>query len=164
MKNKTYFIFVLSCFLLFILSFNFFQSRRPFSESEVIKITNEARKQAGLPALSPDQRLAAAARDKLHDMKLREYFSHQAPDGEQPWGWFEKNGYLFVYAGENLAVNFTDAESLIQAWLASPSHKKNLLNPEFKNIGVSVENIKIDGKKYAVVVQLLGTPKTLTLK
>lgn len=132
--------------------------------SSVIQKTNELRVQKGLLPLEKNAKLAKAAEAKAEDMYEKQYFAHQSPTGATPWDWMDQNHYNFAYAGENLAINFQDTQKLIDAWLASPAHKDNLLNSRFREIGVSVKTIKFEGKTYTLVVQMFGEPDNLTLR
>ena len=98
-------------------------------------------------------------------MAQKEYFSHTSPEGKTPWYWFRKNGYSYIYAGENLAIHFFDSKDLVQAWLDSPSHRANILNKNFSNIGVGISKGLYEGKETIFIVQLFGKQKSvLTLK
>jgi hypothetical protein len=69
----------------------------------------------------------------------------------------DKVGYQFTYAGENLAVNFTDSADVTNAWMASPLHKANILSPDFKEIGISMHDTVYQDKNTIFVVQMFGT-------
>ncbi|MBI4053935.1 MAG: CAP domain-containing protein [Candidatus Doudnabacteria bacterium] len=130
---------------------------------QIISATNLARASSGLPPLTQNQKLSAASAEKLSDMAGMGYFSHNSPAGTGPWHWIVKNDYAYASAGENLAINFDDAQKLVRAWLTSPAHKKNLLNPHYSDVGVSVQKVHIRGKTYTLVVQMLAAPKTLSV-
>jgi hypothetical protein len=102
--------------------------------------------------------LTQAAQMKANDMAKREYFSHRGPDGEEPWTWFQKANYRYDYAGENLAVDFTESEDVTQGWINSATHKANLLNKNFTEIGVATAKGKYQGRDTIYVVQFFGTP------
>ena len=84
------------------------------------------------------------------------YFAHVSPQKKSPWYWIEKNEYDYTYAGENLAINFTNSEDQQKAWMDSPLHKKNILNPNYDEIGVAVKRGVVEGKETTVVVQMFG--------
>ncbi len=92
----------------------------------MLELTNEERIDNGLSALELNPKLELAAQQKAQDILSKDYFAHQSPDGFTPWYWFEKVGYDYQYAGENLAIGFLDSEEVSQAWLESPSHRANL--------------------------------------
>ena len=120
--------------------------------------TNAARVTDGLPALRENPLLDAAAAEKANDMATNGYFAHTSPSGLTPWYWFEKAGYNFSAAGENLAVNFADAEDVTAAWMKSPEHRANILNAGFTDIGMATAQGTFDGQPAAYVVELFGTP------
>lgn len=120
---------------------------------------NETRQSLGLNSLLESQKLDQAARLKAEDMVKNQYFQHTSPQGITPWFWFSKTGYNYKYAGENLAIGFFESNEVFQAWLNSASHKANLLNPNYKEVGTAV----LDGygqNNTIVVVQLFGTEQT----
>lgn len=124
--------------------------------TEIIRLTNEARSQRGVKALATNNALMAGAQYKADDMLEKEYFAHVSPQNVTPWFWFKKAGYSYSSAGENLAVDFTTAEDVVEAWLASSSHRKNLLNSNYKDIGVAVDAGQMNGASSTVVVQFFG--------
>jgi hypothetical protein len=124
----------------------------------VIDITNKNRATLGEISLISDGTLSRAAQMKADDMARRGYFSHTGPGGEAPWTWFERAGYDFLYAGENLAVNFIDSEDVVSAWMKSETHKKNILNGKFREIGIGVSKGKYEGRNVLFLVQFFGTP------
>jgi len=127
------------------------------SIEEVVRLTNEKRASAGLSALEYNQVLSDAAKNKGNDMIARDYWAHVAPDGTEPWKFFKDLGYKYRYAGENLARDFSSASSAVDAWMASPSHKENMLSSKYKEIGVAVVEGDLAGSDTTIVVQLFGT-------
>lgn len=123
---------------------------------EVIKLTNEKRAQDGLPGLTYSSQLAQAAKAKGEDMIAKGYWAHVAPDGTQPWKFFSDVGYKYRYAGENLAKDFSNTASAVDAWMASPSHKENLLSSKYDEIGVAVVEGNMNGVDTTIIVQLFG--------
>ncbi len=84
------------------------------------------------------------------------YFEHFSPSGTTPWDFIESAGYNYQLAGENLAMDFSTNEGVNRAWLNSPSHAKNILNPDFKNIGVAVIEGQLEGHETTLIVQMFG--------
>lgn len=123
----------------------------------VIQLVNKERFSRGLDVLMENAVLDSAAQDKVSDMIKNNYFAHTSPGGITPWYWIEKNGYDYKYAGENLAINFSSAEDQQKAWMASATHKKNILNANYREIGVAVAKGKIAGEASIITVQLFGT-------
>jgi hypothetical protein len=127
------------------------------SADEVIKLTNEARQEKGLLPLRKNEVLTEAALAKGTDMFARGYWAHNAPDGTEPWQFLIQAGYQYKYAGENLARDFSNAKDVVAAWLASPSHRENLLSSRYEDIGVAVIEGELNGVKTTIVVQFFGT-------
>ncbi|MCX6704172.1 MAG: CAP domain-containing protein [Candidatus Woesebacteria bacterium] len=128
------------------------------SPAEVIRLTNTQRAANGLGALTENSTLDGAALAKGNDMLAKGYWAHFAPDGTSPWSFFLKFGYKYKYAGENLARDFPDAASAINAWMNSPSHKENILNPNYREIGIGVVEGNLAGADTTVIVQFFGAP------
>lgn len=128
------------------------------SETSIIDLVNASRKEAGLSPLSENAKLQAAAEAKADDMFKHDYFSHTSPSGKTPWTWVKESGYTYKAAGENLAINYTDAEEQHRAWMKSPTHKANILNTRYQEIGVATKSGSLSGKQATVTVQMFGTP------
>lgn len=126
--------------------------------SDVISYTEEARVGEGAGALVENEALDAAAQAKANDMAAKGYFSHVGPDGTQPWAWIEHAGYDYVYAGENLAVRFNESKDVVNAWMASPAHRANIVKPQYKEIGVGLASGVYKGSPATFVVQYFGSP------
>lgn len=135
-----------------------------FTKDEVILQTNDLRLASGLGTLKENLILDLAASQKLQDMISGQYFAHTSPSGISPWHWIEVNKYNFLSAGENLAIGFWSAEDTVKAWGNSPSHRENLLNSNFKEIGVAVAPARIQNTSGFLVVQLFGTPMVTVAK
>lgn len=133
------------------------------TKSALIELTNKERGSIGVCELSESEKLAEAAALKAKDMMEEGYFAHWSPSGISPWHWFRITDYKYNAAGENLAIGFLDSEEVVRAWLDSPTHKANLLNPLFTEIGISVLKANFQGKETTLVVQLLGNPKNLAV-
>jgi hypothetical protein len=125
----------------------------------LIEMTNQERESLGLNSLLINEKLDQAAYLKAQDMMEKDYFSHQSPTGVQPWYWLKKAGYDYQSAGENLAIGFLDSSEVIKAWKDSPSHRDNLLNPNYQEIGIAVLRGDFQGSDATLVVQFLGQPK-----
>jgi hypothetical protein len=120
--------------------------------------TNQNRTTNALPALAESPLLDVAAQEKADDMVKNNYFAHTSPAGIPPWYWFEQVGYNFEYAGENLAVNFSDSEDVTNAWMNSPEHRANILNTNYTQIGMATATGTYEGHPAVYVVELFGTP------
>lgn len=124
----------------------------------VATLTNDARSEGNLGALKTNELLTKAAQAKAEDMAKKSYFAHISPDGTTPWYWMIREGYLFRYAGENLAVNFEESNDVVDAWLASPSHRLNIMKPQYEEIGIGMATGTYMGETAVFVVQMFGTP------
>jgi len=124
----------------------------------VLEVTNQKRAENGLSSLTLNSKLSEAAQRKAGDMFAFNYWAHISPSGRSPWSFFQEVGYKYLYAGENLARDFMNSDSVIDAWMNSPSHRDNLLNPNYKEIGLSVVNGTLNGVETTLVVQMFGTP------
>ena len=127
------------------------------SVEEVVRLTNEKRAANGLAPLTMNQQLVSGATAKGADMLARDYWAHVAPDGTQPWKFFSDAGYKYRYAGENLARDFSNANSAVEAWMASPSHRENLLSSKYSEIGIAVVEGDLAGADTTIIVQFFGT-------
>src|SRR5690606_5212160 len=126
--------------------------------SVLVDLANESRVQNRRAPLVVNPLLEEAARLKAEDMAEKGYFSHVSPDGKSPWYWISGAGYKFIYAGENLAVDFEYSEDVNEAWLNSPGHRDNILNNQFTEIGIATAEGRYNGRKTTFVVQMFGTP------
>lgn len=124
----------------------------------LVDLTNSDRQNNDLFALKTNALLEQAAKLKAEDMAANGYFSHTSPSGKTPWEWLDEVGYSFRYAGENLAVNFSDSADVEKAWMNSQSHKKNILNSNFIEIGIGTATGIYKNKEAVFVVQFLGQP------
>lgn len=127
--------------------------------NEMIQLANSARKENNLPPLEVSQILVNSAIQKGNDMLLREYFTHDTPDGDKPWNFINKKEYDYVFAGENLAMDFTSGEMIHEAFMKSPSHRRNILDPDYKEIGVAVVSGKMFGNDTDILVMFFGTQR-----
>lgn len=129
------------------------------THSGVITWTNVQREGNGLKPLAENPNLNVAAELKVQDMFAKQYFAHEGPDGKGAGDWVKIAGYEFIAVGENLALgNFGDDQALVQAWMASPGHRANILNGKFTEIGVAVSKGKFEGKTTWLAVQVFGRP------
>lgn len=127
------------------------------TSENIIKLVNQSRENNNLSPLVKNEKLKEIAQSKVNDMIEKNYFAHTSPSGIVPWYWYQKEGYDYKYAGENLAINFLTSEEEHQAWMNSVTHRKNILNPEFQEIGVAVAAGDINGQTSMIAVQEFGT-------
>ena len=126
------------------------------SPEEIVQLTNQQRQQRGLGKLKTNSALTQAAIAKAQDMFAKDYWSHVSPTGDQPWKFIRQAGYYYTYAGENLARDFDTSSQVVAAWMNSPGHRKNILNPNYLEIGVAVMDGTLQGKQTTLVVQMFG--------
>jgi|GEM_PF-1366019 len=131
------------------------------SKTDLVQMINQERKAIGLNQLSENVKLNQAAQLKALDMIKNQYFAHISPTGITPWFWFKKTGYNYTYAGENLAIGFTESYDVYNAWFDSDSHRENFLNKNYNEVGTAVLETNFQGNSTIVVVQLFGKPKII---
>ncbi|MFC1722349.1 CAP domain-containing protein [Patescibacteria group bacterium] len=124
--------------------------------SDLLIRTNEQRAQVGLSPLRLNNTLSVAAQRKAQDMFKVGYWAHESPIGTTPWDFILGEGYDYLYAGENLAKNFSNSKDVVQAWYESPTHRDNLLSANYDEIGFAVVNGVLDGYETTLVVQMFG--------
>ncbi|WP_432138943.1 CAP domain-containing protein [Streptomyces sp. bgisy154] len=105
--------------------------------AEVLRLVNEERAKVGCSAVSANSALAQLAQAFSEDMAARGFFDHTDPDGNTPWDRAEKAGVSGM-GGENIARGQADAAAVMEAWMNSPGHRANILNCDFKTLGVGV--------------------------
>lgn len=121
-------------------------------------LTNEERSKNNLPALAVNPLLSQVAQLKAEDMATKSYFAHTSPEGKTPWYWFQLAGYEYTYAGENLAVNFSDSEEVTRAWVNSPTHQANLVGKNYTEMGTGIATGIYKGRESIFVVQDYARP------
>lgn len=132
------------------------------SDSGLLESTNKERTSKGLKALAHNENLDKAAQAKAEDMAARNYWSHNTPDGKEPWIFIEQVAYKYRKAAENLAYGFDSSDSAVSGWMNSPSHRENVLDPVLSEVGfgiVNVPNYQNHGPQ-TVVVAMYGQPPT----
>jgi hypothetical protein len=129
---------------------------------KIVELTNKERALKNLPALKVNKELNAAALAKVTDMFEHNYWAHVSPTGIEPWYFVTKANYDYQHAGENLARDFSNANDIIPAWMASPTHRQNILDSRYQDIGVAVMDGYINGVETTIVVQMFGTTQKTT--
>ncbi|MBI5158927.1 CAP domain-containing protein [Candidatus Micrarchaeota archaeon] len=113
----------------------------PDIERDVFNAVNEERVKNGLPALKWADDLSSVARNHSRDMGLNGFFAHENLQGKSPFDRISEAGINYSVAGENLGLtyNYPDqVKEIVKQWMNSPSHRKNILDPEFEESGVGV--------------------------
>ncbi|HYK08118.1 MAG TPA: CAP domain-containing protein [Candidatus Eisenbacteria bacterium] len=128
------------------------------STSDLLNLTNQKRAEAGLSPLQLDGQLSQAAEAKAQNMFAKGYWAHFAPDGTSPWDFIKGAGYPYVYAGENLARGFSSSGDVVNAWMASPDHRANMLSAHYSDVGFAIEQGPLPGDASTVlVVEMFGS-------
>lgn len=133
------------------------------SQNGLLQATNTERTNNGQGTLALNQQLNSAAQAKANDMVARNYWSHNTPDGQEPWVFVNNAGYKYLKAGENLAYGFSDSTATVTGWMNSPSHKANMLDSAFNEVGFGYANsADFNGSgPETVVVAMYAKPQTL---
>lgn len=114
------------------------------AEEELLELVNGERARRGLPMLRMDDRLRVAARAHSADMLIRGYFSHTSLDGRSPFDRMRSAGAEFATAGENLAFAPT-VKMVHRGLMSSPGHRANILNPQYRRVGIGVQDAGVFG-------------------
>jgi hypothetical protein len=130
------------------------------SQQLIVDGVNTQREKNGIEKLQWSEKLTQAAQKKGDDMIARDYWSHISPTGSEPWDFLDQVGYSYSVAGENLARNFSENQSLVDAWMASPTHRANVLQAQYQEVGVAVVQGKDTQANKVVVVAMFGTQAT----
>ena len=124
--------------------------------SQVLELINRDRVSNNLEPLALNKALSASALAKADDMAINNYFAHYSPSGKKPWDWINRDSYPYLFVGENLAINFASAEAVHAALMNSPSHKKNILNDRYQDVGLAITSGEIDGERTNILVELFA--------
>lgn len=159
-------------FILLQVSFSIINYTKPgvlgisgnIDQKKLIELTNIERQKKGLSPVSENDALDQAAALKAQNMFQENYWAHFAPSGKTPWDFILGTGYKFTVAGENLAKNFSSSDDVVAAWMASPTHRDNLLNSKYQDIGIAVEEGVLNGQKTILVVQEFGSTQVIAAK
>ncbi|WP_274237051.1 CAP domain-containing protein [Allobacillus halotolerans] len=106
---------------------------------EVVELTNREREVNGLPALEIDKELQDVAQEKSADMAELNYFSHESPTYGSPFDMLDEFEIEYKVAAENIAAGFFDPEDVVNGWMKSEGHRKNILDENVTHIGVGYE-------------------------
>ena len=130
------------------------------SVSNLVSDTNVEREKASLPDLKTNDQLTSAAFAKAKDMFANNYWAHVSPSGVTPWKWIGDAGYNYTVAGENLAKNYPTAQATLNAWMGSTTHRENILNPQYQDVGFAVVDGILDGQNTTLIVAYYGASAT----
>lgn len=172
MPNKNLFFKKRLCYsagIILLLSFSVLtpfwkgSANQEVNSSGLIFLTNQARLKNNLPTLSVNYLLNEAANNKADAILKEQFFSHNLPKGGKFSNWVKAADYQYAIVGENLATGFGSNEEVINAWMNSPEHRKNILKAEYKEIGVAVIKGKLENKNTYVIVQYLGATANIII-
>ncbi len=130
-----------------------------FTGEEVVRLVNASRTALNLPALKINPTLIDAANDKGSDIFAKQYFAHVSPENKTPWDFLRGKNYTYTLAGENLAMDYPTANEAHIGFMASPTHRANILNPLYTEVGVAVIQGTFNGQSSILVVEYFGRPK-----
>jgi uncharacterized protein YkwD len=123
-------------------------------ESELISLTNKVRTKAHLPPFKVDWQLMHAARDHSWHMAFHNFLSHDLQQ-KTFMDRIKESGYDYTTAGENIAQSQQALPHVIELWMKSPGHRKNILHSQHEDIGVGIAT-SLTGKKYLTQVFASG--------
>lgn len=123
--------------------------------SQLISLANQERTSRGLNSLNTNPALTAAAKAKAQYMLDHDVFEHG-----DPWTFIRNAGYDYLYAGENIAMDFPTTEDVHATWMASASHRANILRTQYQDIGIAAVAGRFKDHDTIMVVQMFGLPKT----
>ncbi len=126
-------------------------------QRQIVALTNKVRQEKNLPALVVSEKLGVSAQNKADDMAQKSYFAH-VNDQKSLSTWLKGAGYSYEVAGENLAVGFSTAEQIITAWKNSPTHYDNLVDSDFKDLGIGLAGGEYKGRAVIFIAQHLASP------
>ncbi|WP_225846462.1 CAP domain-containing protein [Streptomyces sp. HPF1205] len=107
------------------------------ARAQILSLVNQQRASAGCSPLTADSALDRLAQNFSDDMAARGFFDHTDPDGNTPWDRAKKLGITDL-GGENIARGQADVQAVMDAWMNSPGHRANILNCDYKTLGVGI--------------------------
>ncbi|MGV3614414.1 MAG: CAP domain-containing protein [Fimbriimonas sp.] len=128
----------------------------PAAVAEVSRLTNAAREKEGRLPLRLNDALTKAAQAHADDMAARGYFSHEGQDGSDMSDRVERIGYRYRGLAENIAMGQRTPKEVVAGWLKSSGHRTNILNGEYRDLGVGTAKDKRGVIRW---VQVFGTPR-----
>ena len=128
-------------------------STLPNTAQTVLDLINKARSKANVTPLQVNDLLASTAQAKANDMVENNYFSHESPSYGSPFEMMQNAGITYKTAGENIAGN-SSVENAVNSWLASDTHKQNILSNAYNYVGIGIT--KSDTYGYVIVVMFIG--------
>ncbi|MCC7304583.1 hypothetical protein IT418_04205 [bacterium] len=159
LRNTLRLLSVLLLSIVFVSRFGFTDLlASEISSIALVELANKDRQEKELPPLKYNKKLERAAFLKAENMFKEQYWAHYGPNKESPWQFILESGYTYAYAGENLAKGFSDSQSVHDAWMASPTHRANILDGQFQEVGIATVKGRLLGSEVFLVVQMFGSP------
>jgi uncharacterized protein YkwD len=132
-------------------------SRQVLNVEAIITLTNNARALNGLPPLRANLLLNTIAESRAKDMLEKQYFAHVSPTGQQASDIAQSVGYQYKIIAENIGSgDFYTNKKIVDGWMQSPGHKRNILSPEVEEIGAAVLKGRMNGVATYISVQIFG--------
>jgi len=132
------------------------------SNIELVEEANKERIDRDIQPLKYSKKLERAAEEKAQDMFKKQYWSHFGPQQETPWRFITETGYQYTFAGENLARGFSDSPDIHEAWMNSQSHRENILDASYDEVGIAIVKGKLLGIETFLVVEMFGSENIKT--
>lgn len=110
------------------------EAKVPYEASQVLALVNQQRAAYGLAPLTMDTKLNQAANKRA--MEISQVFDHTRPNGTSCFTVLGEYNISYGFAGENIAAGFSTPESVVQTWMNSPGHRANILNSNYKKLGI----------------------------
>lgn len=152
---------VLVCTISLVLVGYFISKRVTYAQVDQtdrsLGLVNQIREEKGLAQLRWNPKLAESAEDKLNDILENKYFQHTSPDGVKAWDFILENNYSYIYAGENLAIDYDNVDDAFKAWVDSPSHLANIVSEKYREYGFAQGEGDVEGHSSNVYVQIFAT-------
>lgn len=130
-----------------------------FTPEILLRELNYARLDNNLSALTLNEKLTNAAKEKGSALSFLHTLSHTKSSYGAPWSFVENSGYAYDVAGENLAVNFKTEADIAREWLNSEAHRANILHQSFTEVGIAATPGTFEGKQTEYVVAYFAKPK-----
>ncbi len=124
---------------------------------KILELTNQVRLKMSVPTLIENLQLKNAALGKAEDMLVKQYFAHTNPQKQNLTFWLKRANYKYAVAGENLALGFTSAENVVNAWIKSKTHYANLIDPDFQEVGIAMVSGSYNQRETTLAAQLFGS-------
>ncbi len=132
------------------------------NDSLILEQVNLQRTSKGYSALTMNEKLSLAARNKLEDMFINQYFEHTSPDDREASDLVNDAGYRFIVVGENLIQGvFTDEKDVVRVWMNSPGHRDNIMNRNYIETGVASRYGQFSGRNVFMSVQIFAVPASV---